>query len=454
MRLLLVDDDPLETRLLTATLGRERSIQVDIASSGQEALERLERGSPDAVLTDLVMPTLDGIELVRRIRARDASLPVIILTAHATLERAIEGIRAGATEFVLKPIDPTTLLAMVERAVHERQIPRDEGTSSNRAASSIAQVVLGTHHRLDEVRRLAERIARIPTARLLITGESGTGKSLLARAIHAASGATGDFVEVNCAALPASLLESELFGHEKGAFTDAKVLKRGLVELAQNGTLFLDEIGALPLELQAKLLLFLERQEIRRIGGAHPIAIRTRVIAATNDDLRQRVRANTFRSDLFYRLDVAAIEMPPLRQMPAVIPELAKRVALELAAELSLPVPRLTDASFAPLLDYPWPGNVRQLRNTVERALIYHDGGPFEVSPPSGDTLPLAGTGGVQLEFGLTLEEVERRYLGATLSLDRQRELGEIARGLGISRKTLWEKRRRYGLHEKDPGIS
>jgi DNA-binding NtrC family response regulator len=271
---------------------------------------------------------------------------------------------------------------------------------------------------------------------------------MLARAIHELSGDSGRFVEVNCAALPASLLETELFGHERGAFTDAKALKRGLIETADRGTIFLDEIGAMSIELQAKLLLFLEAREIRRVGGVHPIPVRTRVITATNEDLRERVRARDFRHDLLYRLDVASIRMPPLRCMPSVIPQLAERFMRDLCGEFHRPVPLTSVESLSQLGDYSWPGNARELRNAVERALIFHDDGLFEVAPPTEAVDANEGTRAsddVTFAQGLTLEEVERRYITAALS-GGSTELGELAHRLGISRKTLWEKRRRYGL--------
>lgn len=399
----------------------------------------------DALLSDLVMPGMDGIELVRRVRETDRTLPVVIMTANATLEKAVEGIRAGANDFLQKPVNLTALVALIERAVSERPMREEIAARQDRSAETGGNLVFGDHPKLDAVRRFALQVATAGESRVLITGESGTGKSLLAHLIHDLSGAPGRFVQVNCAALPPHLLESELFGHEKGAFTDAKALKRGLIETADKGTLFLDEIGTLPLEVQAKLLLFLEGREIRRVGGVQPIPVRTRVITATNEDLRQRVRERTFRQDLLYRLDVAAVDMPALRTMPSVLPQLAERLAREMCHDLRRPLPALSDRSFARLDGYAWPGNVRELRNAIERALIFQDGDTFEVLPPEDPLGPSSDGTGVAVPFGLTLEEVERRYLAATLEAS-PRELGETADQLGISRKTLWEKRKRYGL--------
>ena len=446
--LLVVDDDLLHARLLKANLERPGRLRVDVVSGADDALLRIAQGAVDAVLCDVAMPEIDGIEFVRRVRRTDVGLPIILMTAHASLERAVDGIRAGASEFLPKPVNAGAVLALVERAVAERPLREQLSADAERRAAGEPEGFLhGEHPRLDAVRAFARQVAATPMARVLITGESGTGKSLLARAIHELSRAPGRFVEVNCAALPAQLLESELFGHEKGAFTDAKSLKRGLLEVADRGTLLLDEIGAMPLELQAKLLTVLESREMRRVGGIAPIPVRARIVAATNDDLRRRVRERHFRQDLLYRLDVAAVEMPALRDMPEVIASLAGHFLAELCGEFHRPCPPLDAAGAELLRTYPWPGNSRELRNAVERALIFHEGqDPIVVRPPALDGLSAAGGGdGVPLELGLTLEEVERRYVAATLERSPG-DLALVAERLGISRKTLWDKRRRYGL--------
>jgi two-component system response regulator AtoC len=446
LRVLLVDDDLLLARLLKANMAHPGKIEVECVESGEEALTRLARGPVDALITDLSMPGLGGIELVRRVREHDGSLPIIVITAFGTVELAVDAIRAGASEFLQKPVNIDAILTLIERAVAERPLREELSEArARRIAASVADYLCGDFPALDTVRRFAERLARTPHARVLITGESGTGKSLLARTIHELSAVGGRFVQINCAAIPGNLLESELFGHEKGAFTDAKTTKRGLIESAQHGTLFLDEVGAMPLDLQAKILFFLESREIRRVGGVHAIPIQTRVIAATNDDLRLRVRERAFREDLLYRLDVASIEMPPLRAMPSVIPSLAERFVRDLCRDLGRPVPELTQQSFARLLHYSWPGNARELRNAVERALIFLDGSTLEVHPPPILEEGLRNSAGVVLEPDLTLDEVERRYIRAVLASGAG-ALHEIASRLGISRKTLWDKRRRHGL--------
>jgi two-component system, NtrC family, response regulator HydG len=464
MRILVVDDDEAERTSLGAALGAAAGVRVDAAASGPAALDRMAAHRYDGVITALAMEPMDGIELVRRIRRVQPLLPVLVLTADATVDRAFDAMRAGATDFLPKPVSAAAILDLVRRdsgrahrrtdiTAPARTAAGAFGVSTAAAAAGArgepavagpraADFIAGTHLLLDGVRNFAERVARVPEARVLITGESGTGKSQLARAIHELAGGDGRFVEVNCATLPPSLIESELFGHEKGAFTDAKALKRGLVELAAGGTLFLDEIGALPLDMQTKLLVFLEARQIRRVGGNDPIPANARVIVATSEDLREAARAGRFREDLLYRLDVASIRMPALHAMPAVITELAVRFTQELAAQFRRTAPALSDESLRRLREYFWPGNARELRNALERALIFHDDGPLDVYPPE-PTASAPPTDGLVLPRGLTLDEVERLYILDAMH-HNDGDLTSLAAHLGISRKTLWEKRRRF----------
>jgi two-component system, NtrC family, response regulator AtoC len=446
--ILLVDDDLLAARLLKAQLDRPGRITLDIAGSAEEGFERFSQRRFQAVVTDLMMGGgADGLRLLQRIREVDATVPVVVLTAHASLERAVEAIRLGATDFLQKPPNVGALLALLERAVQQRPWQEEalalrERWSGNHAAGFI----LGAHPKLDAVRQFAEQVAAVPEGRILITGETGTGKSLLARAIHELGESSGRFMEVNCAALPGALLESELFGHEAGAFTDARTMKRGIIEHAHKGTLLLDEIGAMPLELQAKLLLFLENREIRRVGGTEAIPVRCRVVAATHEDLRRMVRERTFRQDLLYRLDVASIEMPALREVPETIADIAEHFVRSVSADLVRPLPQLDADSFAALRAHQWPGNVRELRNAVERALMFHSGsGPLRVPAPVVYDDEASGPV-VALPLGMTLDEVERRYITATLEREEAGDLAGVAERLGISRKTLWDKRRRFGI--------
>ncbi len=447
IKVLIVDDDGLAARMLATHLSQPGRFETEVAASGEDALTRIYGGGIHAVVSDLAMPGVDGIELARRAREAEPFLPVVILTAHGSLERAVEAIRQGASDFLQKPANVTALRALIERAVRERPVREEVAARASGLGTPGSRRLLGGDHpRLDAVRTFAEQVARVLDARVLITGETGTGKSLLAEAIHHLSACQGRFVEVNCAALPPQLMESELFGHEKGAFTDAHATKRGLVEQADRGTLLMDEIGSLPLELQAKLLSFLERRQIRRVGGIEPIPVRCRLIAATNEDLRERVRERTFRQDLFYRLEVAAVEMPPLREMPSIIPELAERFTIEISRDFCRPAPELGRQSFADLVTHSWPGNIRELRNTVERSLIFHEGGPLVVLPTPSDPSLEGQKRGMVIPFDLGLEDVERLYIEAMLERHCDGRIMDVARHLGVSRKTLWEKRRRYQL--------
>jgi DNA-binding NtrC family response regulator len=445
MHILLVDDDEIERRILVQSITAQADVRIDAVASGPAALDRLTTRPYDAVITDVIMEPMDGIELVRRIRRNYPVLPVVVLTASASVERAVDAMRAGATDFMPKPVNAKALLALLQHDVREVPLREElERLRARRSGGRASDFLVGTHPLLDSARHFAERVARVPEARVLITGESGTGKSFLARAIHSLSGSSGRFVEVSCATLPPNLIESELFGHEKGAFTDARSMKRGLVELANHGTLFLDEIGALPLDMQTKLLVFLESRQIRRVGGTEAIPIATRVVAATNENLRGAVKGGQFRADLLYRLDVASLRMPSLREMPDVIVELADRFSAEVAEQFKRPRATLTPVSIQKLKRYPWPGNARELRNSIERALIFHDSGPLDVEPPPEQD-NFVPTDAVVLPRGLTLDEVEQRYIRAAME-DYDGDLGAVAARLGISRKTLWDKRRRYGL--------
>jgi DNA-binding NtrC family response regulator len=439
VRVLLVEDDPLDAHLIQSGLRRENRLRVEHVPSAVEALARLTRGAADfdAVLSDICLPHMSGIELVRQLRRRGIAIPLFLMTAHADIATAVDGMRAGAADFLVKPLDPDAAFAMIDREARGniRGLPGP--------VTEDESLIVGSHPRLEAVREFARKVATLSDTRILITGESGTGKNLLAQTIHRLSGARGPFVEVNCAALPTGLLESELFGHERGAFTDARTLKHGLFETARNGSILLNEIGSMPLELQPKLLWFLENQEFRRVGGTGTLTTKTRVMAATNTDLEAAVRDGRFRGDLLWRLDVVSIRMPSLRAMPSVISELAARFLRDICRRLGRGVPGISADSFAALERHAWPGNMRQLWNVVERAVVFHEAGELVLHPPV-DPEP-AGLDRHQIPRGVSLEELERYYLEAELAT-RQGDLAAVAASLGISRKTLWEKRRRHGL--------
>jgi DNA-binding NtrC family response regulator len=442
----ILDDDPDQVALVTAQLERSRRFVTKGFTRPSELLEELRSEPPDLVVCDLVMPGMDGIALTRRVREMMPALPVIIATARGTEGDAEAALQAGATDFVSKPIDPKALETRIRRALE--QAPAQELLTSVTAAKFDRHGIVGQHALVQEVRNFVDQVASVSQVSALLLGESGTGKNLVARAIHGASGQAGKrFVEVNCAALPANLLEAELFGYERGAFTDARQTKRGLAEVADGGTLFLDEIGSMPLELQAKLLSFLESRTFRRIGATQEQRVSLRVVAATNADLAGEARAGRFRDDLFYRLNVASQALPPLRAIRSDIPEIARHFTKRAAEYFAKPVPGVDPAGLQRLQRYDWPGNARELRNVVERAMIFSRGPLLEIGELSTASSPAAAAdpNAVPVPRGITLDEVERLYIEATLA-----ELGgsvnAAAEQLGVSRKVLWQRRKRHGI--------
>ncbi len=347
-----------------------------------------------------------------------------------------------------KPIEPRSLETRIAHALE--QAPKAALLESFTQAKFDPHGIVGSHPLIGEVRRFIAQVGSVPQVSALLLGESGTGKNLVARAIHAASKAAGyRFVEVNCAALPAQLLEAELFGYEKGAFTDAKQAKKGLVEVADQGTLFLDEIGSMPLELQAKLLTFLEGRAFRRIGATREQAVTLRVVAATNSNLGEAVARGEFREDLYYRLNVASQVLPPLRAIRSDIPEIARHFVKRAAEYFSKPLPAIGAEGVERLQRYDWPGNARELRNVIERSMIFSSGPRLSVAelapaPAAASSAP-SSEGSIAMPRCLTLDEVEARYIEETL-----RELGgnvtAAAEQLGVSRKVLWQRRKRHGM--------
>jgi DNA-binding NtrC family response regulator len=432
--------------------------------SGREALERWKDVTPDIVLTDIRMPGMTGLDVLAAVRERDPEVPVILMTAQASLQTAVKAVNEGAFYYLQKPFSNAELVALCRRAAESRQL-----TTENRALKreirrrdhTSAERPIGRCRQFVEVLKLAETVA--PTdSTVLITGESGTGKEVLARYIHQLSEREGgSFVSINCGALPENLLESELFGHVRGSFTGAVRDKDGLMVAARGGTFFLDEIGEMSPALQVKLLRALQEREIVPVGATEPIAIDVRVIAATNRDLEQEIRRGSFRSDLYYRLNVIALHLPALREREDDVPLLAEhflgmlnraRTAQANGAngvKRSLPVLSLTDDALAALRRYDWPGNVRELENALERAAILaHDGAIGVASLPDRIVMPAA----VPLvserpPASPTLDAIERAYILFVL----QAEGGNKARAaevLGIDPSTLYRKLNRYGMSE------
>jgi len=443
-RILIVDDDLGMRELLHDDLGR-RGLQVMTAANITTALELFQQNPVDVVLTDLNMPGGGGIELCQALHRRDPDLPVLIITAFGSLDTAIAALRAGAHDFVTKPIDLDLLALTLRRAVehcHLRNNLRQLQEEVRRTHRE--EILLGDSRGIIEVRDLVARVAGLESS-ILIHGESGTGKELVARSLHDQSQRSkGPFVAINCAALPEPLLESELFGHEKGAFTDARTARQGLFLEAAGGTLLLDEIGELPLPLQPKLLRALEERTVRPLGGGRELPFDVRIIAATHRDLGEAINSGNFREDLYYRLNVIAIDVPPLRERGNDILLLAEIFIDEFARRLDKPIKGLSEAAASRLLSYPWPGNVRELRNLMERgvALSRHQRLSVEdlptklqgALPGASPVTELVSTGNL-----LPLADMERRYIKLVLdTVENNRSLA--AKILGIDRKTLYRK--------------
>ncbi|MET0286000.1 MAG: sigma-54 dependent transcriptional regulator [Polyangiales bacterium] len=447
-RALVVEDDAALRRSLQVGL-EDLEFEVDAVASGADALSTLERADVDVVLTDLNMPGMNGIALCERVVEARADIPVVVITAFGSLETAVAAIRAGAYDFVTKPIELDSLALVLTRAVQHRKLSEEVKRLRSLADAGSAHELIGDSPPVAEVR---ERLARMAgtDSTVLITGESGTGKEVAARALHRLSKrASGPFIAVNCAAVPETLIESELFGHEKGAFTDARGARMGLLAQAEGGTLFLDELGELPLAAQAKLLRALQERVVRPLGGTREMPFDARILAATNRDLERAVEEGQFREDLFFRIHVLPLELPPLRTRGADVLLLAQHFLREFARRSDKAVTGIGQATAERLLDYPWPGNVRELMNCVEHAValarfeqITPEDLPTRVRSYKRSHVLVAGENPDEL---VKLEEVERRYILRVLEAAGGNKR-MAARILGLDRKTLYRKLERYGV--------
>ncbi|HWI62181.1 MAG TPA: sigma-54 dependent transcriptional regulator [Symbiobacteriaceae bacterium] len=422
-RLLVVDDEANMAWLFEQSFGRE--FQVAAARSGPEALDRLERDGADLIMLDLCMPGMDGMAVLKEVKRRWPAIPVVMMTAYATVKTAVEAIKAGAADYVMKPFDLEEL-----RRVMTRALPSLPAGAPFRPAG-----MLGESPGMLEVFRKIQRVA--PTdACVLILGETGTGKELVARAIHASSSRSArPFVAFNCAAVPENLLESELFGYEKGAFTDAKSRKPGRFELAAGGTLLLDEIGDMPLSLQAKLLRVLETRAVEPLGAVRPVPVDLRVLAATHRDLRELVRQGRFREDLFFRLAVVPVQLPPLRERPGDVAVLGLHLLRTFAGKHGKVFHGFSPQALAALESYTWPGNVRELRNLVEQVVVLWDGPTVELEHlpefPGIQRSQVAAGSLRQMKAGYEQQRIEE----ALRACDGNRT--QAAKLLGISRRAL-----------------
>ncbi|HEY7713514.1 MAG TPA: sigma-54 dependent transcriptional regulator [Candidatus Binatia bacterium] len=394
--ILVVDDEPLNLDLLEQELG-ELGYAVAKAGNGQAALDVLPTIGPDLVLLDYQMPGMNGIEVLTEIRKSKPNLPVIIITAYGTIERAVEAIKSGADDFITKPFDPEHLAVVVKKALERTRLQAEVELLTSELAGRY-QLVAGKSAAMARIIEDAKKAARSKTTVLLL-GESGTGKELFARAIHDWSErASRPFVAINCVGLTKELLESELFGHERGAFTGAYQTKKGKMEMADGGTVFLDEVGDISAELQTKLLRFLQEREFERVGGSHSIQVDVKIIAATNKNIEDAVKRGSFREDLYHRLNVIAITLPPLRERKEDIAELAEYFLRRFAAETKKSFTGFTDDALEWLSAYSWPGNVRELANVIERGVVMGEGPSFAVDhlPPRVIPERIAGTAGTQ----------------------------------------------------------
>ncbi len=441
----LVVDDDLRMRELLAEILYNRGLQVTVADDGREALGYLAAQSFDLVVTDLKMPEVDGIAVLEAVKAKDKELPVILVTAHGTVQAALATMRQGAYDFIEKPFDPDALLLAVDRALdHYRLVLRARKLDTAIMEMQDSQLI-GSGPAMQKVKQLIARMAPLDVT-VLIQGETGTGKELAARLIHRHSRrASARFLAVNCAALPETLLESEMFGHEKGAFTGANHVKQGIVELADGGTLFLDEINAMPPSFQVKLLRFLQDHKYMRVGGTQERSTNVRVVAAGNMDLRNEVAAGRFRQDLFYRLNVMPLEIPPLRRRREDIAELTHFLLHRAARLYEKDIRRVSKDVLGRLTSYFWPGNVRELDNVVSNAVIMAEDDVLQHVnlPESSEALqPPSDADAVIPE---PLREMERKMIRQALHVTKGNRAA-AARILGIDASTLWRKMQRDGL--------
>ncbi len=442
--ILFVDDDPKAGELMLR-FSAGADYDCEVFRDPAAALEHFLHRGAAMIITDLRMPGLSGIELLARVREHDNDVPVVIVTGYADVESAIEALRLGATDFIKKPFDMDEMRVLVERTLAHRALVEENRLLRRQLGRQERfSDLLGGSDAMQEVYRLIDKVADI-RCNVIIEGESGTGKELAARAIHHRSQfAERPFVVIDCGALSDTLLESELFGHEKGAFTGAVTAKRGLLEAASGGTVFLDEIGNISDAMQIKLLRVVQEQQVTRVGGVRPIDIDVRFIVASNQDLERLVAEGRFRHDLYHRLNVVKLRMPPLRERRDDIPLLVQHFVDHFARRYHREVTGFDAASMRRLLEYPWPGNVRELRNLVERHVALADGPvlelePLPAAPPRGD--------GIDADWP-TLQELERRYILRVLEhCGGSRE--KTAATLGINKSTLWRKLqawRREGL--------
>jgi nitrogen regulation protein NR(I) len=466
-QVLIVDDEPNLRKILAAQLSRD-GYEVMLAEDGEQGLTMLREHHIDLVVTDLKMPKVDGMTLLREALREQPDLPIVMITAHGTVDTAVEALKLGAFDYLTKPFDKDEVRSVVGKALKTRQLAQEEATTEpagktkNEPGARFG--IIGQSPGLTDLYAVLERVADSPTT-VLITGESGTGKELVARALHEHSTRKDKpFIKVNCAAIPKELIESELFGYERGAFTGAVSSKPGRFELANGGTLFLDEVGEIPVEMQVKLLRALQESEFERVGGIKTIHVDVRLVAATNRDLKKLIAAGGFREDLFYRLNVVSIRLPALRERDTDIPLLVEHFLAKFNERLKKQVTGVEPEALDILSAYTWPGNIRELENVMERSVLFCDAQKLRVedlplelrgstgsSAPSsaegGADIPLSAEGGLKEHVKVAMSRLERDLVSRALK-QTSGNVTHAARLLKISRKGLQLKMKELGLRE------
>ncbi len=454
---LIVDDDPSQRRLVEFWL-QEDGYRTVTAEDGKAGLRAFEQHAPALVVTDVRMPGMSGLDLLGRIKGDNPDILFILITAFATVDDAVEAMKLGATDYLLKPLKPDEVKLSVRRAFEQKELVDENRRLRDFASDSFRfESILAQSHRMRSILEIAAQVARRDST-VLLTGESGTGKELLAKAIHQNSlRADKPFVTVNCGALPENLAESELFGHRKGSFTGAIADRAGKFESANEGTIFLDEIGELPLPLQVKLLRVIQEREVDKIGNTHPIKVNVRILAATNRNLKNLVEDSQFREDLYYRLSVVTIDVPPLRERREDIPLLTQHFVKQFSERYAIPGLSISEEALEKLAQYNWPGNVRELQNVIERVSVLTRNekiGAGELPPEIRSSASRIANISLKLpEEGIDLEQVEKEILLQALEKHSWNQ-SQAARYLNISRKTLIYRMEKFALLPSAPETS
>jgi len=443
-KIFIVDDELVMRKSLSGWLERD-GYEVDTAESGEEAIEKLKKTRFDLLLVDIKMEGISGLDVLKHVMENDPDVAVIMITAYGSIPTAIEAMKNGAHDYLLKPFDPDELGVLIEKIVEQQAQARENLFLKEQYKDRTRfESMIGQSKPMQEVFDLIQDVSPMDST-VLITGETGTGKGLAAKAIHTNSPRSeGPFVLVNCGAIPEHLMESELFGHQKGAFTDAKETKKGRLELAHDGTLFLDEIGEISMRMQIDLLRVLEDRVFYRVGGTQPMEVDFRVVAATNRNLEKAIKNEIFREDLYYRLNVIAFQMPPLRERKEDIPLLAEHFLRRFSQETNKPVDKISRAAIDEMMLYEWPGNVRELENAIERAVVV--GKEREIRPAD---LPFRRSDDPTFIPKNALKDIEKTHIEKILD-NYQWNIAKSSKMLGIDRTTLYSKIKRYNIKKPD----